>query len=271
MTYVPQRTADGAVKGCSHIYAPAGQAGEYAPLASNPYRGCGHKCAYCYVPSVLRMSRGEFDAKAVPRKDFLRHLRRDAEKYQQLGITSQVMLSFTTDVYNPHDTSLTRPTIEMLIEHGLGFCVLTKSGTKAITDAYLYRPDRDAFAATLTSLDPAFSAKWESSAAPPEDRIKALELFHRRGIFTWVSLEPVLDVDAAEAIVRRTHGYVDLFKIGRINYSKLTKTTDWEAFTHRMMEVCAETGAGHYFKRDLQPFLPPGYPNPLRVPQHHGD
>jgi len=30
-----------ALKGCSYIYAPAGQAGEYAPLAANPYRGCG--------------------------------------------------------------------------------------------------------------------------------------------------------------------------------------------------------------------------------------
>jgi len=26
--------------GCAYIYAPAGQAGEYAPLAANPYRGC---------------------------------------------------------------------------------------------------------------------------------------------------------------------------------------------------------------------------------------
>ena len=45
------------VKGCSYIYAPAGQAGEYAPLAANPYRGCGHGCAYCYVPQVLKIDR----------------------------------------------------------------------------------------------------------------------------------------------------------------------------------------------------------------------
>jgi hypothetical protein len=29
-------------------------------------------------------------------------------------------------------------------------------------------------------------------------------------------------------------------------------------------------GAAHYIKRDLQGFLPAGYHNPLRVPQHHG-
>ena len=59
---MPELNPDGvSVKGCSIIYAPAGQAGEYSALAANPYRGCGHKCAYCYVPNVLRMSRTEFD------------------------------------------------------------------------------------------------------------------------------------------------------------------------------------------------------------------
>jgi len=38
---IPELNPDGvSVKGCSYIYAPAGQAGEYAPLAANPYRGC---------------------------------------------------------------------------------------------------------------------------------------------------------------------------------------------------------------------------------------
>ena len=45
------------VRGCRFIYAPKGQALEYAPLAANPYRGCGHKCAYCYVPTVIKMDR----------------------------------------------------------------------------------------------------------------------------------------------------------------------------------------------------------------------
>ena len=51
-----------AVPGCNIIYAPRGQAGEYAPLAANMYRGCPHACAYCYCPAVLRMTREEFNA-----------------------------------------------------------------------------------------------------------------------------------------------------------------------------------------------------------------
>jgi N6-adenosine-specific RNA methylase IME4 len=150
---LPKLNPDGvSVAGCSLIYAPAGQAGEYAPLSANPYRGCGHGCAYCYVPAVIRMSRPEFDATATPKTDYLENLKKDAAKYQALGITEQVMLSFTTDVYNPINTSLTRPVIQILRDHGLGFCVLTKGGSRALADIDLYRPDRDAFAATLTSL-----------------------------------------------------------------------------------------------------------------------
>jgi DNA repair photolyase len=255
------------LKGCSYIYAPRGQAGEYAPLATNPYRGCGHKCAYCYVPGILRMERKEFDAGAFDRPDFLRLLTKDAKKYQAAGIHEQVMLSFTTDPYHPADTTLTRKTLEVLQEHGLGMCTLTKGGTRALRDIDIFRPGRDAFASTLTSLDAAFSNKWERGAALPADRIAALRAFHDRGIFTWVSLEPTIDVESSLSIVEAAHDFVDLFKIGRVNYLDITKTTDWESYTHRMIDLCNRLGVKHYVKKDLQKYLPPGYHNPLRVQQ----
>lgn len=259
------------IEGCTIIYAPAGQAAEYAPLACNPYRGCGMGCAYCYVPDVIYMTRPDFDAGAVPRKDFLKKIRKDAAKYQALGSTEQVFFCFTTDLYNPFDTTLTRPSLETVIEHGLAFCVLSKGGEKALTDIDLFRPDRDAFAATLTSTDEAFAAKWERRAAPPASRMKALQRAHERGIFTWISLEPTLDIDASLEVVRATASYVDLYKVGRANYLKeITRTTDWRGYTLRMIELLNRLGKKHYIKKDLQPFLPSGYFNPLRVAQHHG-
>ena len=199
-TLNPDRTS---VKGCSYIYAPRGQAAEYAPLATNPYRGCGHKCVYCYVPKVLHMDRREFDAGAVLRDGFIDALSRDAEKYQAVGVTEQVMLSFTTDPYHLGDTVPTRKTLKILRDHGLAFCTLTKGGTRAIRGIELFRPERDAFACTLTSLDESFSRKWERNAAPPGDRIDVLKAFHARGIFTWVSLEPTLDIERRSPSSRR--------------------------------------------------------------------
>jgi len=255
------------IKGCSIIYAPAGQAGEYAKLAANPYRGCGHGCVYCYVPAVLKMSRSEFDRGAVPREDFLEKLTNDARKYQAAEIREQVMLSFTTDPYHPGDTSLTRQTIKVLREHGLGFCALTKGGRRALRDIDLFRPERDAFASTLTALDDDISREWERGAALPQDRIDTLRRFHDAGIFTWVSLEPVYDTETTLEIIRRTHKFVDLYKIGRINYHRLTRQIDWRDFTQRAVDLFKELGASHYIKQDLQPYLPEGYSNPRYVNQ----
>jgi len=266
---MPEINPDGvSVKGCSMIYAPSGQASEYSPLAANPYRGCGHACAYCYVPGVLKMKRVDFDAGAVLRDNFIHKLTNDANKYVALGLTGKVMLSFTTDPYHPGDNAPTRETLQILQAHGLGICTLTKGGRRALRDIDLFRPGRDAFASTLTSVNDSFSKRWERGAAMPEDRMETLLAFHMAGIFTWVSLEPVLDTAATIEIIRRTHTFVDLYKIGQVNYcGDLTKQTDWKQFTHDVLKVVGEVGARHYIKKDLQPFLPEGYSNPMRVEQ----
>lgn len=268
---IPRLNPDGySVEGCSIIYAPKGQAGEYARLATNMYRGCGHKCRYCYVPGVLKMTRAEFDAGAQDRAVYRKQLPKDAAKYQALGDAEQVLLCFTTDPYHPFDTSLTRETIEALKAHGMAFCTLTKGGSRALRDLDLFRPDRDAFAASLTLLDEAASRLWEPDAAPPADRVETLRRFHEAGLYTWASLEPVIDPEQTLDLIRLTHRFVDLYKVGQINYNSLSKKTDWRAFTERCIALFEETGSEHYFKEDLQPYLPEGYPNEKYRPQRRG-
>jgi hypothetical protein len=203
------------------------------------------------VPLLLHIVRKKFNAGAVARAGYLVRLHVDARKRPPKVITGQGLLSFTTGAYNPFDTSLTRPTTEILIEHGFAFCVLTKGGTRALVDGDLYRPTRDAFAAT--SLDDNFSLQWERRAAPPGDRIKALRTFHEAGIFTWVSLEPTLDVEASLAIVAATHIFVDHYKIGRAYYLPITTTTDSRDYTLRIIDLLQKVNASFYFKQDLQP------------------
>jgi DNA repair photolyase len=274
MTTTPELNEDGiSVRGCKIIYAPRGQAGEYSVLATSPFIGCGHGCRYCYVPRVMHMNSTEarrFHALATPRNDYLGRLTADARKYQQLGVTEQVMFSFTTDPYNPADAepALTRKAIQVLQNHGLAFCTLTKGGSRALRDLDLFRPHRDAFATTLTSIDPDFSTTWEPDAADPADRIITLERFHDAGIFTWVSLEPVLDTRHTLEVIRVTHPFVDFYKIGKANYIPQAKQVDWQQFTWDVVALCNQLGANHYIKQDLQPYLPAGYPNPLRIPQH---
>jgi DNA repair photolyase len=259
-----------ALPGCRFIYSSAGQAGEYAPLTVNPYIGCGHCCKYCYVPRMTRQTREEFNAGAVLREDFFNLLTKDAVKYQAAGIDAQCLISFTSDPYHLGDTAPTREVIKILQAHGLAFCCLSKGGSRALRDLDLYRRDRDCYACTLTGLNDAFSLKWEPKAALPADRIATLKAFHDAGIFTWPSLEPVLDIEQTLELIRATYKFVDLYKIGKVNYEKeLKDSVNWERFTHRVVMLMHELDKAHYVKADLQPYLPPGYHNPMRIRQHH--
>jgi DNA repair photolyase len=261
------------VKGCKYIYPPTGPAGEYAALATNPYAGCGHGCKYCYVTEgrTPLMTRERFDAGATLRPDFIDKLRKDAAKYQAAGIREQVLLSFPSDPYHAGDTGPTRETLEILREHDLAFCILTKGVRRAFRDLDLFRPERDAFAVTLISLGEAFCRKWESNAPLPSSRISALKRFHEKGIYTWPSIEPVINAEMALDVVKATHEFVDRYKIGKIHYHpELEQAVDWQTFVLRMIELLARLNKTAYFKKDLQRYLPPGYSNPMRVPQHHG-
>ncbi|MFA5416922.1 MAG: radical SAM protein [Bacteroidales bacterium] len=256
------------ITGCKIIYEPKGLALEYAALATNPYRGCGHGCTYCYVPTVLHMTREEFNAGAIERRNFVPLLMVDAKKYQAAGITDQVLISFTSDPYHPGKTQLTATTIQILHVHGLGVSILTKGGTRALRDIHLLDPKKDCFGTTLTSMDYRFSKQWEPDAAPSADRIAALIEFHHKGIFTWVSLEPTLDPASSIRIIQETHRYVDLYKIGKANYISESKNIDWESYVYDVIELCQDLAVKHYFKTDLQKYLPEGYYNPMRIQQH---
>lgn len=263
------------VKGADVIYRPAGNAGEYAPLATNPWKGCGHGCKYCYVPLATHIDRNLFNEGAVYRgPEYERRLDRDINRHRHLSGTAaeQIFITFSSDPFHPHGRLIetTGVVMEKLRLGGLAYCTLSKGGERALPFLKCYRPTRDAYAATLTTLDDGFSKKWEPNAALPRDRIATLSRFYEAGIFTWVSLEPTLDVEASLDIVAETRAFVDLYKIGKANYLKeITRTTDWRDYTLRMIGLCQTLGVKHYIKRDLQEYLPDGYYNPLRVTQHH--
>jgi DNA repair photolyase len=231
------------------IYEPKGRAREYAAWACNVYRGCDHGCTYCYAPAALRMSREQF-ATVQQRRDFLRNLEREAATVKTNG--EPILLCFSTDPYCHLDVELklTRETIKILHAAGHRVTVLTKGGTRALRDLDLFGP-RDTFATTLTLLEMNESRKWEPGAAPPYDRVVAIEKFHDAGIPTWVSLEPVLSAAYALEIIRQTHPFVDLYKIGKWNYSQDANAIDWRKFAADAVALCESLGKRYLLKRDL--------------------
>lgn len=247
------------------IYEPKGRAGEYAPLAINLYRGCSHGCVYCFGPGTLYIDREEFK-KPVPRPSIIEKLMKDAPVAAATYDANdrRVLLCFTCDPYQPIDDryGLTRQAITILHQNGFNVAILTKAGYRAERDFDLYRLG-DEFATTLTFMDYKKSVEWEPNSALPCSRIDTLQTAHDLGIKTWVSLEPIIDLAESIEIIRQIHHFVDLFKVGKLNYTEKlpdpfknqVKNINWHKVAAEIIAVLKQYGCRYYIKKDLRYYL----------------
>lgn len=237
----------------SIIYEPAGKAKEYSELAANLYKGCSHACLYCYAPAATFTDRVKFSKEISPRKNVLEQLAKDVEKYR--GDTRQILFSFTSDAYQPVEEKLqlTRRALQLMIDAGLRVTVLTKGGLLAARDFdLLVKSPFSQFAVTLTTDDNEKSLLWEPGAAKPEERLSVLRQAHARGIFTWVSFEPVFDPAAVYRLIEETAPYVDFYKVGKMNYHPSAATINWPEFREKVTALLEEKGKKYLIKKDLQ-------------------
>jgi hypothetical protein len=259
----------------SVIYEPKGMALEYAELAANLYRGCSHACRFCYAPSVLRKSGTTVDSfrhDVQPRQDIIKQLARDCRKLAEAGCTKRVLLSFTTDPYQPaeRDHRLTRQALQLLNEHGLPWQVCTKNGLQALADDLsLFVAGGGWLGQTIVFTDDTDRQMWEPGASPIADRLKALQIARDAGIRTWVSLEPVINPDQALELIGYAAPYVDTWKIGKINHLHLLEPElracvehiDWHAFVDRLIAALSKPGVRYLIKDSLLPYWPSDIPS----------
>lgn len=179
------------------------------------------------------------------------------EAPKHAGTDKRVLLCFHCDPYSPEAVAsgVTAQAMSVLSYHRIPFQILTKGGMRAARDFVMYGPN-DAFATTMTFLDPSCSEMYEPGASPPANRIAAIQEGHKRGIETWVSLEPVVAPSESLAIIEHTHEYVDLYKIGKLNHDKASEAQiDWRAFGIRAIDLCKKYGKPYYIKADLAKHL----------------
>lgn len=204
------------------LYHPAGRAGEFAEVACNPYRGCSHACAYCYVPLLPPYpARADFHRQIAARQ-FGNIERELAFKAQQAEWTNTpVLFSFTTDPYQPIEQELehTRSLIRAIKAHGLAVNILTKNPAIVLRDRDLLDPSTDMIGTTLTTMSITDASRWEPGSPAPTARVAAMERLHREGFFTWVSLEPIIQARSTLDVLAATAAFVDHYKAGLLNYA----------------------------------------------------
>lgn len=238
------------------VYEPKGRALEYAPLAVNLYRGCGHGCQYCYAPRALHMKPGEFFGQPQPRKDIIKKLKADLTEMKRAGDDREIFLCFSCDPYQPIDDEyeLTREAIWEISGARRHFSILTKGGKRSTRDFDLLyaNSERCRYGATLVFANDEDSLKYEPGAAPTSERIEALMEAHRNFIPTWVSLEPVWSLDDVLELILKTHKFVDEYRIGKLNYHPHAKSVDWGLVKHGVVDLCERLGVNYILKKDLE-------------------
>lgn len=241
------------------IYETKGKAREYCELAANLYRGCSHGCKYCYAPNATFRQRDDFYNNVASRINVLSQLERDATELERKGEARSVLLSFTCDPYQPLDTKeqLTRKAIQILHSHNLKVTILTKGGGRSERDFDLLssNPELSSYGATLVFTDESLRQEIEPLAAPTIERMHSLKKAHALGIPTWASFEPVWTAEQSLKLMEKTIEYVDLFKIGILNYHPQSKNVDWKSFAKDSINLMESYNKQYYIKKDLRAYL----------------
>jgi DNA repair photolyase len=230
------------------IYEPAGRAREYSPMAANLYENCSHACFYCFN---RRFAKGDFK-QGRTRVNVIEDLKKDCANLPEKMYP--VLLCFLCDPYQECAGDTTREAIAVLKKAGLSVQILSKAGESAMRDFDLL-DSTDYVAASLTFIDPKKSRKNEPGAALPENRFQYLREAKARGFHTWASLEPVIEVEETMQIIQETKEFVDLYRLGVLNYHEPPKRINWTSYGVRVVTQLNFNKKGYQIKDDLKKHL----------------
>ena len=140
---------------------------------------------------------------------------------------------------------------------------MTKGGTAACRDIDIFKQYSDnnghhiMVGQSLTFFDKKLSEYWEPGAATPQDRIAALKQIHDAGIYTWASIEPVIDTNESIKIIREALPYTDYYKIGKINHMpEIENKIDYNIFLFEIIKILRTAKKPFYIKKSLRTAAP---------------
>jgi len=182
----------------------------------NPYIGCQYGCTYCYARFIKRFTGhkeewGEFiDVKINAPK----MLEKEIKKKEK----GNVWISGICDPYQPIEGKyqLTRKCLEILLKYQWSVTIQTKSPL-VLKDLDLLKKFKEIEVGfTITTSEDDVRKIFEPKAPPIQERIRALEKIHNKGIKTFAMVAPVLP--GAKELFQKLKGKVDYVILDRMNY-----------------------------------------------------
>jgi len=155
----------------------------------NPYRGCQHSCAYCYVPNFLHIERNSWGNFVDLRINIPNILSKELKK-KKLGV---IGISTVTDPYQPVEKKykITRYCLEQILRYEFPVCIQTKSDlvTRDIDIISEFSKVEVIFSiGTLNDNERKILEPYSSSI---QNRLEAIKRFSSVGIETSVFFGPI--------------------------------------------------------------------------------
>jgi DNA repair photolyase len=155
----------------------------------NPYRGCQHNCAYCYVPNVLRIDRNKWGDFVDVRINISSVLSKELRN-KKPGV---VGISTVTDPYQAVEKKykLTRYCLEQLLIYDFPVCVQTKSSLIVRDIDLITKFSQAEVMFSIGTLNDAERTMLEPQPSSIDERLTAMKTCSDAGIKTTVFFGPI--------------------------------------------------------------------------------
>ncbi len=232
---------------------------EYGDYTINHVEGCSHGCLHpCYamlmakrfgkVKSYNEWIRPKIVSNAVEllRNEIPKH--KDKIKF--------VHLCFSTDAFMygyQEIADLSIRLIGILNNSGIKCTALTKGILPLELDKL---SKSNEFGITLISLNENYRKKYEPFSAPYKKRINSLYRLHKKGVKTWVSIEPYPTpniIDQKIKDILSSVAFVDKVIFGKLNYNaQVSQYLDQKSFYNdlscQVIEFCKANNKDYHIK-----------------------
>jgi DNA repair photolyase len=173
----------------------------------NPYRGCQHNCAYCYVPNVLKINRDRWGSFVDVKTNIPLVLSKEIRN-KKPGV---VGISTITDPYQPIEKKykLTQYCLQELLKHDFPICIQSKSALVLRDADLLSRFSNAEVMMSISTLNENERKLLEPHSSSIKERLNVLKQYSEIGVETSVFFGPILPTVTVENIPEVINTFIE--------------------------------------------------------------